>query len=289
MIMMHKTRIFFGSTFCIGGKSPPSHLRIVMVGAQWSAKSSAGNTILRKDAFVVHHRRITECCEINHGMVANRQLTVVDSPGWFYNHTLQDTCEMDRLEIEYSMYLCAPGPHAVLLVVGLASAFNASHQRAVQEHMSLFTDEVWKHTLVLFTRGDWLGVKTVEERIESERSLRWLVEKCGNRYHVLDNMNPSDETQVTELLEKIEEMWAGNKDPHYEVDLGRAELMEARKEAGHKEAEKIRQTTQRQARILRELFRGNQKIIIIYDLFIFLVLFYDEKLYFFSRGEATNH
>ncbi|KAM6914276.1 GTPase IMAP family member 8-like [Lycodopsis pacificus] len=242
-----------------GGKTPPKHLRIVMVGAQWSAKSSAGNNILRKDAFAVDHGRTTEFCEISHSMVADRQLTVVDSPGWYYNSTLQDICEMDKIEIENSMHLCPPGPHAVLLVVGLASAFNASYRRAVQEHMSLFKDEVWKHTIVLFTRGDWLGVKTVEERMESEEGLQWLVEKCGNMYHVLDNTKRSDETQVTELLEKIEEMWAGNKDPHYEVDLGRTEQMEARKEAGHKTAKRIRQTTKRQERILRELFRGEKQ------------------------------
>ncbi|XP_035510517.1 GTPase IMAP family member 8-like [Morone saxatilis] len=241
-----------------GGKTPPTHLRIVMVGAQWSAKSSAGNTILKKKAFPVHHRRTTEYCEISHSVVADRQLTVVDSPGWFYNQTLQDTCAMDKLEIENSMHQCPPGPHAVLLVVGLASAFNASYQRAVQEHMSLFKDEVWKHTIVLFTRGDWLGVKTVEERIESEEGLQWLMDKCGNMYHVLDNTNHGDETQVTELLEKIEEMWAGNKDPYYEVDLGRAQQLEARKEVTCKMAKRIRQTTQRQERILRELFRGER-------------------------------
>ncbi|XP_068574776.1 GTPase IMAP family member 8-like [Cebidichthys violaceus] len=244
-----------------GGKTPPKHLRIVMVGAQWSAKSSAGNNILRKNAFAVDHRRTTEFCEISHSMVADRQLTVVDSPGWYYNSTLQDLCEMDKIEIENSMHLCPPGPHAVLLVVSLASAFNTSYWRAVREHMSLFKDEVWKHTIVLFTRGDWLGVKTVEERIESEEGLQWLVEKCGNMYHVLDNTKRSDETQVTKLLEKIEEMWAGNEDPHYEVDLGRAEQMEARKEAGHKTAKRIRQTSQRQERILRELFRGEKQTI----------------------------
>ncbi|KAM3863859.1 LOW QUALITY PROTEIN: GTPase IMAP family member 8-like [Diretmus argenteus] len=194
-----------------GGKTPPAHLRLVMVGAQWSAKSSAGNTILRKRAFVVDHRT-TVFCETRHGLVAERQLTVVDTPGWLYNHTLQDTCEMDKLEIEHGMYLCPPGPHAVLLVVGLSSAFNTSNQRAVKEHMSLFKDEVWNHTIVLFTRGDWLGVKTVEEHIESEEGLQWLVEKCGNRYHVLDNEKRGDEMQVTELLEKVEEMWVGNGD-----------------------------------------------------------------------------
>nr|XP_046272359.1 GTPase IMAP family member 8-like isoform X2 [Scatophagus argus] len=243
-----------------GGKIPPTHLRIVMVGAQWSAKSSAGNTILGKQAFAVQttDRRTTEYCEISHGVVANRKLTVVDSPGWFYNETLRDTCEMDKLEIQSSMHLCPPGPHVVLLVVGLASAFNASYQQTVQEHMSLFTDDIWKHTIVLFTRGDWLGVKTVEERIESEKGLQWLVTKCGNMYHVLDNVNQRDETQVVELLEKIGEMWAGKKDPHFEVNLALAKQMEARKEARESVAKGIRRTAEIQAGLLRELFRGER-------------------------------
>uniref|UniRef100_A0A3B4GAA2 AIG1-type G domain-containing protein n=1 Tax=Pundamilia nyererei TaxID=303518 RepID=A0A3B4GAA2_9CICH len=99
-----------------GGKTPPAHLRLVMVGAQWSAKSSAGNTILRKKAFAVHHRRTTMSCEINHGVLGERTLAVVDSPGWFYNHTLQDTSETDKHEIENSVYMCTPGPHAVVSV-----------------------------------------------------------------------------------------------------------------------------------------------------------------------------
>lgn len=200
-------------------------------------------------------------CEINHGILGERTLAVVDSPGWFYNHTLQDTSETDKHEIENSVYMCTPGPHAVLLVVGLASAFNTSYHRAVQEHMSLFRDDVWKHTIVLFTRGDWLGVKTVEERIESEEGLQWLMKQCGNRYHVLDNMKDNDEMQVQDLLEKIEEMWAGNENSHYEVDPDREAQLEARKEAEGKLARRIRKTTERQSRILGKLFEGNQEII----------------------------
>uniref|UniRef100_A0AAQ4PD57 AIG1-type G domain-containing protein n=1 Tax=Gasterosteus aculeatus aculeatus TaxID=481459 RepID=A0AAQ4PD57_GASAC len=162
-----------------GGKTPPKHLKMVMVGAQWSAKSSAGNTILRKQAFAVDHNRTTKICEMSHSMVADRLLTVVDSPGWYYNNTLHDTCKMDKAEIENIMHLCPPGPHAVLLVVGLASAFNASYWQAVQQHMRLFKDEVWNHTIVLFTRGDWLGRKTVEERIESEEGLH-CTRKCSS-------------------------------------------------------------------------------------------------------------
>ena len=242
----------------IGGKKVPAHLNLVMIGSQWSGKSSAGNTILGKDVFAVAHGRTTLHCETRHGTAAGRHVTVVDSPGWFYNNSLEDTCALDKQEIEYSMHLCPPGPNAVLLVVGLASAFNAPCQRAVVEHMGLFKEEVWDHTVVLLTRGEMLGVKTVEERIESEEGLRWLVEKCGNRYHVLDNTKRADETQVVELLEKVEEMWVGNGGSQYEIDLGHAALIEAKKNAQERRAKMNRLKVHRQQRVLRELFRGEQ-------------------------------
>ncbi|XP_066563516.1 GTPase IMAP family member 2-like [Amia ocellicauda] len=84
-------------------------------------------------------------------------------------------------------------------------------RRSAQEHLELLSERVWRHTIVLFTWGERLGDTTIEQHIERDKGLQWLVEKCGNRYHVLNYRNRGNGTQVTELLDKIEEMVAENR------------------------------------------------------------------------------
>ncbi|RVE69433.1 hypothetical protein OJAV_G00077580 [Oryzias javanicus] len=107
--------------------------------------------------------------------------------------------------------------------------------------------------------GDWLGVKTVEERIESEKELQWLVNKCENRYHVLNNLERNNKEQVKVLLEKIDEMWAENDDPYYEGDQRRAAEMETLREDADKRAKKMKKIFERQSRVLKELFKGERR------------------------------
>ncbi|KAK7940604.1 hypothetical protein WMY93_003930 [Mugilogobius chulae] len=56
------------------------------------------------------------------------------------------------------------------------------------------------HTLlVLFSFGDWLGSTTTEHYIESEgKPLKWLVDRCNNRYHILNNKTKGDGFQRDE-------------------------------------------------------------------------------------------
>lgn len=143
---------------------------------------------------------------VRHGSVDQTEVTVVDTPGWWKGFLAVDTSQTVKDEMLRSMFLCPPGPHVFLLVIDADTAFNAKILDAVTSHVELLGEAVWKHTIIVFSRGDWLGSSSIEEIIEGEgdgQALQSLVEQCENRYHVFNNKNTDGDTQVTELLEKI--------------------------------------------------------------------------------------
>ncbi|KAJ8009585.1 hypothetical protein DPEC_G00090400 [Dallia pectoralis] len=211
----------------MGDSLPLSDVRIVLLGYRTAGKSSAGNTILGREEFDL---RTSAQCVKRQGEVAGRQVTVVDTPEWWSHNSVEATPELVKQEIMFSVSLCPPGPHTLLLVINVDKSFTENKRRSIEEHLGLLSELVWSHTLVLFTKGDYLGDTTIEQHIESEgKNLQWLVEKCGNRYHLLNNMNRSDGTQVTDLLEKIEEVVAGNRGSHYEMNREILEKMQERR------------------------------------------------------------
>ncbi|KAM9346679.1 GTPase IMAP family member 8 [Symphorus nematophorus] len=205
---------------------PITNIRIVLVGAKGSGKTSTMNTILSRESS--HQLRRTAQCQVGKGVVFGRQVTVVDTPGWWMNYFCNESPVFDQREVAFSSSLCPPGPHVFLLVIRVDRAFTDIYRRAAQEHLELISEHIWSRVIMLFTFGDWLGGTTTEHCIESEgEPLRWLVERCGNRYHVLNNKTRGDGFQVRELIGKIEEMLAGCDDgQHYEIKREVMEQME---------------------------------------------------------------
>ncbi|XP_051574939.1 uncharacterized protein LOC127453005 [Myxocyprinus asiaticus] len=211
-----------------------SKMRMILLGCRRAGKSSAGNTIFSVSTFI--SKRTTHCVR-RQGDVAGTHVAIVDTPGWWKSLPVSDTSQLDKEEILLSMSLCPPGPHVLLLTLRVDMSFTAEEKKSVEEHMELLGERVWAHTIVLFTHGDCLGDVTVEEFIESEgKTLQWLTEKCGNRYHVLNNENWNDGSQVTNLLVKIEKMVAQNRGHHYEIDPRTLKEVRQKRKAADKKA-----------------------------------------------------
>uniref|UniRef100_UPI003AAEF283 GTPase IMAP family member 8-like n=1 Tax=Centroberyx gerrardi TaxID=166262 RepID=UPI003AAEF283 len=234
-------------------------VRIILIGGRWSGKSSSGNTILRRERFECGRTRTAQS-ELRHVAVEGRRLTVVDAPGWNSSHSLTEIPEGDKQTFKLNVSKCPPGPHAFLLVIPIDSAFSLEQRKPLEEHMKLLGERVWKHTMVLFTCGDFLQQKTTEQHIESEGvALKWLVERCGNRYHVFNNKDKSDSSQVTSLLEKIDEMVWRNNGGCYEVDELTFQIIQEKQRATAERADERRKRAEEQKQKMKALIPENQK------------------------------
>lgn len=182
------------------------------MGPKNAGKSSAGNVILGTNEFDLN---ITLRCEKKCAEISGRRITVVDTPGWWGTLPYEENPKLHNQEVFLSFTQCAPGPHALLLVLNVDTPFKVKERDVLCENMRRFGRDVWKHTIVLFTCVNHLGVEEFTER--EDEAFQWLLDKCDRRYHVLNIKNKGDGYQVTELLKKIQKVVEGNKGRHYEI------------------------------------------------------------------------
>lgn len=222
-----------------------SQLKIILLGGRNSGKSSVGNLILGKEEFVTQERT---SCSRRLGVVAGRWLTVVDTPGWWCDFSTQDTSELVKREIISSVFLCSPGPHVFLITVKASSAFSEKRRRAVEEHVALLGEGVWSHCMVVFTT-DRRSEHIEEEDLTGRKALCWLTEKCSRRCHTVVL---SDDTEVVELLEKIQKLVTENGNRVFEMEEN---ILQAAAEERRRVEERAQQRFLRM-RKHRSLMRG---------------------------------
>ncbi|XP_064175904.1 GTPase IMAP family member 9-like [Anguilla rostrata] len=194
--------------------------RIFLSGKAGAGKSSTANTILGERMLRASCRANsdTSTCEAKTATVYGRKITVIDTPWYFC-----DECTGEQLKPEIARCIleCAPGPHAFVIVLSVTKQ-TAEENKAVDDIQKIFGEKALKYAVVLFTHGDELEDDvTIQQFVDENDRLKTLVQKCGNRFHVIDNKywnNPpegddderSNGAQIKKLLNTIDQMVGQN-------------------------------------------------------------------------------
>ncbi|XP_034410587.1 GTPase IMAP family member 4-like isoform X2 [Cyclopterus lumpus] len=111
----------------------------------------------------------------------------------------------------------APGPHVFLVVIQLGR-HTEEEKNTVLKIQKMFGEKADKYSMVLFTHGDLLKGKPIEEFLKDSKDLKELVDKCNGNYHVFNN-EAKDQAQVGELLDKIRDIMRENGGSHYSTEM----------------------------------------------------------------------
>ncbi|XP_055767482.1 zinc finger CCCH domain-containing protein 13-like [Salvelinus fontinalis] len=232
--------------------TPEPELRLVLLGTIGCGKTLSGDTLLGQSSSgsPSSSGSSPRLCQLRRGTSEGRRLTVVEAPRWYWSGGHMEAGV--RKETERALELAAQGPHAFLLLVPVGQ-FTEVERRVPAELEEVFGEGVLKHTMVLFTCGDYLMGRGAGQYLEGEDSgLREVIDRCGGQYHVINNRRPQDREQVRELLEKVENMVQKNRGCYIRQNTLQREMEEQAMERERELKEKVDEQARERERELKE-------------------------------------
>ncbi len=191
-------------TFGLTGSGIP---RIVLLGKTGSGKTSAVETIVGRESF-------TKTCEIQEACVDGKNMKIIDTPG-----LIDAPEEKMKAELEKCVEKSLPGPHVFLLVIRLDKRFKDKDKEIVKWIQKNFGEDAVHHTIILFTHADHLKGESLDDYIRDNPDLQAFTKEFGGRFNLFNNKNMENHSQVTELIQKINEMVEKNGLLHYTIEM----------------------------------------------------------------------
>lgn len=176
--------------FFLGIQPIYNELKLVLIGSHDVGKNSIGKEIFRKKVFsswkVLQHVDI----EVTR-TVSGRRIHLTRTPGWKEDLNNPQKTKSKILQCVQSLY--DTKPDAVLLALKVESDLSESTVNTLEDFLSV---QLWSHTIVIFTHGEKLAGSAIERYIRY-KNLQPLIDKCGQRYFVLEK----NDEQIIETIE----------------------------------------------------------------------------------------
>lgn len=237
-------------------------LRLVLLGKR-EDKQAVAEAILGREIVVPQ----TQWSESRQAEVAQRTVTMVDTPDWFSPAFSQRL----RQDVRKCMELSSPGPHVFLLVIPVDAL--EGEQGSIPDKMEdIFGETCWEYTIILFTSIEEMGQTRMEGFIDRKQDLQQLVKRCGEKYHCFD-FRACDANVC--FLRTIDKVMSGNSGRFYESQMyleaeaqyremenkmqqEKEQRKEKRKRAEKEMAQLLEKTVEASLRKVKEQVRGHE-------------------------------